>query len=142
MGTNYYLYQKPACPHCGHQVEPLHIGKSSAGWCFALHVIPGVANNLLAWDTLMSAPGAQIRDEYGDPVTHAQMLRVITQRARPDFDWTGGWWLTAGYATEAYFHERNSSRRGPNGLLRARIDGRHCVGHGDGTWDYIAGEFS
>ena len=30
---------------------------------------------------------------------------------------------------------------GPNGLLRHRI-GEHCIGHGDGTWDLIRGEFS
>jgi hypothetical protein len=36
----------------------------------------------------------------------------------------------------------NYSERGPNFLLRHRVNGRHCIGHGPGTYDYIAGEFS
>lgn len=41
MGTNYYLRLKSEiCPHCGRGDEGLlHIGKSSAGWCFSLHVM-------------------------------------------------------------------------------------------------------
>lgn len=31
---------------------------------------------------------------------------------------------------------------GPNNLLRSRVDGVNCIGHGEGTWDLIAGEFS
>ena len=62
MGTNYYLYQKPDCECCGRPFEPLHIGKSSAGWCFALHIMPedGIST-LLDWCALWSAPGAFIR---------------------------------------------------------------------------------
>ena len=37
MGTNYYL-ETDACDKCGRGDGPLHIGNSSAGWCFALHV--------------------------------------------------------------------------------------------------------
>lgn len=40
MGTNYYLHTKPDCECCGRGFEPLHIGKSSGGWCFSLHVMP------------------------------------------------------------------------------------------------------
>ena len=43
MGTNYYLHKKPPCEACGHEPAPLHIGKSSGGWCFSLHVIPEIA---------------------------------------------------------------------------------------------------
>ena len=42
MGTNYYLHRPRTneCEHCGRADEapPLHIGKSSSGWCFSLHV--------------------------------------------------------------------------------------------------------
>ena len=43
MGTNFYWLAEPSpeCPTC-HQrpveTERRHIGKSSAGWCFSLHV--------------------------------------------------------------------------------------------------------
>ena len=112
MGTNYYLHQKPDCECCGRQFEPLHIGKSSGGWCFALHVVPenGI-NTLDDWRALWSATSAVIRDEYGDTVSIEDMERVITQRK-----WRG---------------------QSPD-----RHYDRHCVGHGEGTWDYIIGEFS
>ena len=113
MGTNYYLHQKPDCKCCGRPFEPLHIGKSSGGWCFALHVMPedGI-NTLDDWRVLWSAPGAFIRDEYGEKVSIADMERLITERK-----WRGG-------------------------SVKRHNDDRYCVGHGDGTWDYIVGEFS
>lgn len=110
MGTNYYLHEKPDCECCGRSFEPLHIGKSSYGWCFSLHVMPGI-KTLDDWRNRWSMPGSYIRNEYGDLVSVADMELIIT------------------------------GRRGPNGLLRHQIDG-HCVGHGEGTWDYISGEFS
>lgn len=112
MGTNYYLYQKPDCKCCGRPFEPLHIGKSSGGWRFALHVMPenGI-NTLDDWRILWSTPGAFIRDEYGEKVSIADMERLITKR-----EWRGG--------------------------PVKRHDDQYCVGHGKGTWDYITGEFS
>lgn len=47
-----------------------------------------------------------------------------------------------GYINEEDFHKCNQSERGPNGLLRHKIDGKHCISHGQGTWDCIVGEFS
>lgn len=104
MGTNYYLHIEPTW-------EPLHIGKSSGGWCFSLHVMPedGV-NTLDDWRALWNSPYAHICNEYGEKVTVERMERVITHRT-----------------PECRRHD---------------IDGRHCVAHGDGLWDYIAGEFS
>ena len=112
MGTNYYLHQKPDCKCCGRPFEPLHIGKSSGGWRFALLVMPedGI-NTLDDWRVLWSAPGAFIRDEYGEKVSIADMERLITER-----EWRGG--------------------------PVKRHDDQYCVGHGEGTWDYITGEFS
>lgn len=139
MGTNYYLHKKPPCEACGHEPAPLHIGKSSGGWCFSLHVIPEIGiNTLKDWRKEWSAAGAVIRNEYGDILTPQEMEDVITKRAssRQWMDFANSY-----YKDETDFHARNHSERGPNNLLRHRI-GPHCIGHGDGAWDYIVGDFS
>lgn len=141
MGTNYYLHQKPDCECCGLPYEPLHIGKSSGGWCFSLHIIPEDGINALDdWIKLWQQPGSYVRNEYGERVPPDEMLAIITDRSR-DRDWDDPGWLESGYRSEQDFHARNHSERGPNGLVRHRI-GYYCQAHGDGTWDCIAGEFS
>jgi hypothetical protein len=141
MGTNYYLHQKPDCECCGRPYEPLHIGKSSGGWCFSLHVIPedGI-NTLDDWRNLWAAPGVYIRDGYGNRVSVADMELTITVR-RSKKEWGDVEWHPIFYESEQDFHDKNHSERGPNGLLRHRI-GTYCNVHGEGTWDYIEGEFS
>ena len=141
MGTNYYLHQKPDCECCGRPFEPLHIGKSSAGWCFALHALPerGI-HDLEDWWKLWCADGAIIKNEYGERITADVMLEIVTKRSR-DKRWDDLRWPYMGYPTEEEFHYLNQSQRGPNELLRAKLGGR-CVKHGDGTWDCIIGEFS
>lgn len=114
MGTNYYLHQKGDCECCGRPFEAIHIGKSSYGWCFALHVIPNSGiNTFKDWRALWNKPSAIIRDEYDRVISVEELENVITVR-----EW--------------------------NGLLplRNEIDGHHCIGHGEGSWDYCIGEFS
>ena len=112
MGTNYFL-RRPDCPCCGQSRPDMHIGKSSAGWCFTLHVIPeDRINTLEDWQSLFAIEGAYIVDEYGRGVSVADMLRCITARSRRD-----------------------------QPLQRHPIDGHHCVGHGPGTYDYCPGDF-
>lgn len=107
----------------------LHIGKSSAGWCFSLHVIPDEGlNSLDDWKERWSRPGAIIKDEYGDVVTPEEMLSRITERR----------YVGKGGRTESQL-AANYATRGPNGLVRHTYN---CVGHGEGTWDLISGEFS
>lgn len=129
MGTNYYLHSDP-CPHCGRSDEPVHIGKSSCGWCFSLHVTNDI-HSLDDWMKVWAKPGRFILDEYGERITKATMLRIITR---------------AGLTNAVRWHKEeliaNHAVRGPKGLARALMDGKHCVGHGDGAWDLIAGEFS
>lgn len=138
MGTNYYL-ETDVCARCGRGDDRLHIGKSSGGWCFSLHVDPvqGI-NSLDDWLVRFENPTTRIVDEYGDEVTSAEMLRIITGRNGNPDEWSGP---PPGYLNWAAFHECNHSEPGPRGLLRHRI-GRFCVGHGDGTYDLIPGEFS
>lgn len=114
MGTNYYLHDKPDCECCGRSFEPLHIGKSSGGWCFSLHVMPmDSIHTLEDWQALWNMPNSFIRNEYGEKVSKEDIERIITQR-----QWKGE------------FPRRHD------------LDGTHCIGHGPGTWDYITGAFS
>ncbi len=69
MGTNYYLKTAAPCPTCGHEQEPLHIGKSSGGWVFSLHVDPDAGLcDLPDWESRWAKPGATITDEYGETI--------------------------------------------------------------------------
>lgn len=128
MGTNYYWAQKPPCSCCNRPFPKLHIGKASAGWCFALHVYTDMGGpySLDGWQSLFSIPGSHIEDEYGNIISIAEMLDIITNRK--------------------WAHLNNPSGHGgiagPNNLLRAPIDGSHCIGHGSGTYDLFIGHFS
>lgn len=129
MGTNYYV-SLDICAHCGRGDDRLHIGKSSAGWVFSLNTHPehGI-KSLSGWQNFLR--GKMIFDEYGSRVTLAELLRVIRRRS----------WARE-QRLEPEFLERNHAESGPNGLLRHRIDGRHCIAHGKGTWDIMRGDFS
>jgi len=133
MGTNYYLEPKPPCPYCGRHYDQIHIGKSSAGWCFSLHIIPekGI-NNLDDWIKLWTIKGSVITDEYGDTISPKEMLDIITNRS---------WLIPSKRKWTAIDYEVNNAMPGPNGLVRSKLD-THCIGHGDGTWDLVVGEFS
>jgi hypothetical protein len=140
MGTNYYLHVN-CCPTCKRGKEKLHIGKSSGGWCFSMQVLPNHDINTLSdWEMAWNAKGSTIVNEYNEFISPAQMLDIVTIRERPT-DWENPSWWNGFYSSEQDFHRRNESERGPNGLLRHKI-GPYCVGHGEGTWDYIPGEFS
>lgn len=130
MGTNYY--------HIDRDGVHRHIGKSSVGWCFSLHVIPeeGI-NDLEDWQARWKR--GRIEDEDGDKVTPSQMLNTITKRERST--WPSLEWWEKHYGSESLFHDANVSERGPNNLLRHRL-GRYVVKHGAGTWDCITSEFS
>jgi hypothetical protein len=152
MGTNYYFIKNP-CPTCGHGEEKLHIGKSSGGWCFSLHVIPDYEwityskikqvgiNSLDDWKQFLMDTEGYIQNEYGDDVSYIEMLSTITDRSFPHSFDDCARFHTVHYGSEEAFHASNHSERGPNNLLRHRL-GRYCVGHGEGTWDLIPGEFS
>ena len=122
MGTNYYLHEKSDCECCGRPFDPLHIGKSSGGWCFTLHVIPeDNINTLEDWKLLWNKQGSIIRDEYGSKFAVVEMEDIITNRS----------WV------------KNTNKKNQQcNLARHEIDGSHCIGHGEGTWDYVIGEFS
>ena len=136
MGTNYYVRFDP-CTACGHAEIEYHIGKSSAGWCFALHVDPVKSIESLN-DIELLLIDNPIYDEYDQLITVEDMQKIITMRgAGPPYKRQAPF----GYESWADFHVQNDSMPGPNNLLRHKI-GTNCIGHGDGTWDLITGEFS
>jgi len=137
MGTNYYLETQEPCPHCSRGYDRLHIGKSSVGWCFSLHIIPKLGINTLD-DWKKQWEGKKIFDEYENEISHQEMLSIITDRKK-DFPLTK---VPFGYNSWNTFYRNNHAEPGPNGLVRHQIDNIHCIGHGEGTWDYIKGEFS
>lgn len=157
MGTNYYLRPK-ACKCCGlyDKQKEVHIGKSSGGWCFSLHVGQSETDYLFTdygfeppesledWKRLFQTDGYHIFDEYGKRHTVDEMMEVIASRAwessRDNIKWGEGWYSS--YRDYNDYLRKNSAVDGPNNLLRHKLDGKHCIGHGEGTWDYITGEFS
>ena len=141
MGTNYY-YHTDMCEHCGRGDEPIHIGKSSVGWCFALHVYPeeledNKTESLDDWIKLWNTKGGVIKDEYDRELTSEEMFDIIIKRS-----WEREGDNYFGYISMAEFHRVDHSKPGPNGLVRHKIDGQHCIGHGEGTWDLMIGYFS
>jgi len=136
MSTNYYYYHHHHCPHCGRNDPPLHVGKSSSGWCFALHVYPDAGLHTLADWVVRWRAGGVIQDQHGDTVAVEDMLSVISER-------TGDGSNSFAMSDYSVYHNGAiDSEPGPNGLDRRAIDGEHCVGHGDGTWDLCQGDFT
>lgn len=138
MGTNYYI-QRGICEHCGRGDQDLHIGKSSGGWVFALNTHPELGiESLDDWRREWSR--GTIINEYGDTLTAEEMERVIANRqpVRPR-DWSA---VPFGYHSMEDFLAHNHALPDPTGLLRHMVDGRHCIAHGDGTYDLMRGEFS
>lgn len=112
MGTNYYM-TVDACSSCGRGTQTIHVGKSSGGWVFSLNTHPDNAIETLD-DWKGAFANHPIKDEYGDSICAAEMLRIITERQ----GWQG------------------------RELRRHEVDGRFCLAHGDGTYDLMRGDFS
>lgn len=135
MGTNYYAHVK-GNPLLRWIVEPekVHIGKSSGGWVFSLHVKQNVGDEFVStwadWKRVLQKKNVDIYDEYDQLIDKRTFFAVVEKRSwnRP--------------VPDTFDYERNHAVPGPNGLIRHKVDGRHCIGHGEGTWDYIIGEFS
>lgn len=86
MGTNYYLKEPDTnvCDCCRHS-DPgreLHIGKSSAGWVFSLHIYPELGiNDLENWVYWWTK--GTITNEYGETLSPGEMMHIIQNRG-PD----------------------------------------------------------
>jgi hypothetical protein len=138
VGLNYYV-ELEKCPCCGHTQKRLHLGKMSAGWVFALQVLPEEGLNCLdSWQELIVNTRAAIIDEYGQ-VVDWPTLRTQIKTRRWEMPWEPG--ADSRYKSEKEFLQMNQAERGPSNLLRSKIDGIHCVGH-DNMCDLIVGDFS
>lgn len=148
MGTNYYAYNtgiKTTCSCCGHEstMERVHIGKSSVGWVFSLHILPKNGINTLAdWLVVLTEIGVTIKDEYDREMSLNEFLPYIVERSGKPIDKSLYSEPAYGYYSWEEFLKRNHAEEGPNNLLRSKVDDFHCVGHGEGTWDYIIGDFN
>lgn len=111
MPLNYYLYKT--------MDNPIHIGQSTYGWCFALHVYPEKGINTFDdWKEILEQDSAEIKDEYDNIIPLVNLLNVITSRK-------DGHWCSIG---------RTPSRHNI-------IEGNPSIGSGKGSWDYFTGEF-
>lgn len=137
MGTNYY-YIKDPCAHCGRGSETLHIGKSSFGWCFSLHIIPDEGiTSLEDWKEIW--PQGRIENEYGEAQTPEEMLAVIMDRKREDpVDWTRA--HSDARTLSDFLNENGATIDEKYNLLRHRLSG-YCIANGDGPYDLFPGDF-
>lgn len=156
MGTNYYFSTKkyrdmPRVEYTeneyGDGIRGIHIGKSSMGWCFSLHVYPEYNINILEdWKNIINNDDeGLIVDENGDIISVDDLIEIITSRRKEltikeSFNKIRD--ILGYYSNYDDYMNKNSAVEGPNNLMRAKIDGIHCIGHGEGTYDYIVGEFS
>lgn len=133
MGTNYYMAKGEHLPESDYNhplngllrdgtgvCAKIHIGKSSGGWCFALHVMPSHGiNNLQDWKKFAARlieENWRIENEYRDVITPEELWEIVERV---------GW-------------KRNDGEP----LMRHEVDNRHCIGHGEGFYDYMIGHFS
>lgn len=136
MGTNYFLHSQQ-CPHCGvERKDKMHLGKSSAGWCFSLHVYPELElNNWFdMWEYISfctEEEGYEIKDEYGDAIDSDLFFIIVWDRHSKQ-------------PHDAEWLRKNYAKPGPFGLARHIVDGKHCIGNAglNAPIDYFIGEFS
>jgi len=139
MGTNYYA-KELLCEHCN-RYEETHIGKSSGGWVFSLHVDADKGlNSWQDWLAYLKKDNVTILDEYDRECTVAELTNVVTNRG-----WVGHTYpyTVFGKVYHNFEHlcKEHDAVPGENNLFRHKI-GRFCCGHGEGTWDLIEGDFS
>lgn len=82
MGTNYHVRTLPcdkACDHCG-ESQLIHLGKTSAGWCFNFQADPDWPRDDAFKRWLLLALSGPIEDEYGKPLTVGELLHRVYER--------------------------------------------------------------
>jgi hypothetical protein len=128
MGTNFYFYTN-VCLTCHRGDSPRHLGKAEKGWCFFLHVYPsdGIFS-LDDWIRLWNSPNTLIENEFGEEIPITRMYERITTRRYSERD-------RKERELDPQWYEKHDAEIGPNNLARRKVDGKICIGHGEGTWD-------
>lgn len=138
MGTNYYVKSGTKYIHNGWVTdEILHIGKSSHGWYFSLHVIPWAGlNSFEDWKEFLK--GKTIHDEYGRKVSYTRMIKTILRDCK-DGCWGKNTSFTGNIGDVAEDHGCYKIRVGKYGLWYVEDGEREVVG--DGCYTLVEGEF-
>ncbi len=74
MGTNFYLKSK-RCDECGHVPDPMHIGKSSAGWKFCFEASRFETKK--DWFAFLEENQEYILDEYDEKVSLEDFKKMV-----------------------------------------------------------------
>lgn len=143
----------------------VHLGKSSFGWRFSLHIYP--ASGIMNWFDLQNIihQGIVIYDEYGEEVPYDVFcgivmdrnrdmefpMKILANRNTPDkFEILEGG-ILGGYVIvndDYEYFDATGYSLDKKGNIITPIDGRHCIGNGRNTedfcqtYDYMIGNFS
>lgn len=155
MGTNYYAVfdEKDVlpAPACDDGPNIVHLGKSSIGWRFSLHVYPeqGIMNLLdVMSDILFTA--RRIQDEYKVNYTIAEFLEIVTERERKvtypiDIPAPLQSYIYRIHNREdlvEYYRDHLGYELDDKNLIIHPIDRDHCIGNAKNrTFDFIIGQF-
>lgn len=121
MGTNYYAVK--TCECCGNE-DKYHIGKSSGGWVFSLHVEPDEGiNDLYDVMQIIKDPKRKVVNEYGDTIFKKNLLDIIKNRKCEERGEPPN-----SFSSWGQFHRINDSLEGPNNLLRHKLK-HNCIAH-------------
>ena len=130
MGTNYYLNRHctAPCEHCN--IEPLHIGKHSAGWEFGFRGHPELGiENFTDWRREIDKTRDIVQSLKSRGDSETEDLAVITDEY--------GWIIEP----EKFIELVENSRK-PRGSQNTRPRKRdHCRRDNEG-WDFYDDEFS
>ena len=138
MSVNFYIKLKG-------RTKPLHIGKSSWGWAFALHYIPGICENLEQWKDYINNSENVIYNEYQHRISADELLNTITKRGFKN-DKDDEFKTVRKYISreEIYLFEKdNHSKYDYESGLWRHTDRQYAVANPEGeTYDLIEGDFS
>lgn len=117
MGTNYYF-------------KGVHIGKVSSGWVFAMNTHPD--DGIASWDDWKKViDGDPVVNEYDEIIPFEQFRVEVEDRKHP--------FGLRPKDTSKLLGVSGVDRI--TGLFRHQIGYGSCIGHGEGSWDYMRGVF-
>lgn len=113
-----------------------HIGKSSFGWTFSLHIKPPFINGIKEIERFLSLQSVHVEDQNKNILTKDEMLSIIYNRIGED-----KWWNEI---TQEWLDQRDAIKD-PRNLVRFKVGDIDvhvkCIGYEDGPWDLIVGDF-